>query len=514
MTYNKELLMMRKLAGYVACGAVLIGVGYAQFGRGGAEWSTPGGDPHRSSWIRSDAKINKDSVATGMAFLWKVKLNNAPLQLNSLSNMAITERYIGYRGFRSLSYIGGSSDTVFAFDTDLGRIEWQKRITPAAAAAGPSANCPGGMTANVTRPVTTAFPPMPGQGGPAMGGGRGGPAKSGVGEPLKGAVTLANQPEQRGFPPQQAANRKKGGAAPAGGPPRRQPNYVYALSSDGLFHSMYISNGDEPKPGVPFIPANANASGLTVIDGWAYVATMNGCGGAPDGVWAMEIESGKVTKWVSTSGSVVGEAGPAFGPDSTIYVATAKGDLVAIDSEKLTTKATYSSGSALVSSPVLFQMKDKSLLAVTAADGAIHIVDTASLSTPLSKTAAGAKGPLSSWQDPSGTRWLLSATANNITAWKVTESGSLERGWSSRELNAPATPSIVNGVIFALSTGFANRSGAVLYALDSATGKDVWNSGKTMTSFVHGGHISGGASQLYIGTNDGTVYAFGFPIEH
>ena len=516
MTYNKELLKMRQLAGYVACGALLIGVGYAQFGRGAAEWSTPGGDAHRSSWIRFDAKINTDSVAKGgMAFLWKQKLNNTALQLNSLSNMAITERYIGYRGFRSLGYVGGSSDMVFAFDTDLGRVEWQKRISSTTPTAGPSANCPGGMTANVTRPVTTAFPAAPGQGGaPTFGGGRGGPAKSGVGDPLKGAVTLANQPEQRGFPPQQAANRKKGGAAPAGGPPRRQPNYLYALSSDGLFHSMYISNGDEPKPAVPFIPANANAGGLTVIDGWAYVATMNGCGGVPDGIRAMDIESGKVTKWVSSSGSIAGEAGPAFGPDATIYAATAKGDLVAIDSEKLTTKATYSAGSPLVSSPVLFQMKDKTLLAVTAADGNIHIVDTASLSAPLSKTAANAKGPLSSWQDPSGARWLLSATANNITAWKVSESGSLDRGWSSLEMNAPATPSIVNGVIFALSTGFANRSTAVLYALDSATGKDIWNSGKTMTSFVHGGHISGGASQLYIGTHDSTVYAFGFPIEH
>ena len=205
--------MTRKLAASLACGAILVAsVGYAQFGRGPAEWSTPGGDAHRSSWIRSDAKINTNSVEKGMAFLWKVKLNNAPLQLNSLSNMAITERYIGYRGFRSLGYIGGSSDSVFAFDTDLGRVEWQKRISASAPTAGPSANCPGGMTANVTRPVNTAFPAAPGQGG--GGGGRGGPAKSGVGEPLKGAVTLSSQAEQRQFPQQPPANRKKGPAAP------------------------------------------------------------------------------------------------------------------------------------------------------------------------------------------------------------------------------------------------------------------------------------------------------------
>ena len=61
----------------------------------------------------------------------------------------------------------------------------------------------------------------------------------------------------------------------------------------------------------------------------------------------------------------------------------------------------------------------------------------------------------------------------------------------------------------------AQRSSpAVLYALDAATGKELWNSGKTIASFVHGGVLSGGGSQVYLGTYDGTLHAFGFPIEH
>jgi outer membrane protein assembly factor BamB len=55
---------------------------------------------------------------------------------------------------------------------------------------------------------------------------------------------------------------------------------------------------------------------------------------------------------------------------------------------------------------------------------------------------------------------------------------------------------------------------AVLYALDAATGKEFWNSGNTITSFVHSGGLSAGGSQIYLGTHDGTLYAFGFPIEH
>jgi outer membrane protein assembly factor BamB len=83
---------------------------------------------------------------------------------------------------------------------------------------------------------------------------------------------------------------------------------------------------------------------------------------------------------------------------------------------------------------------------------------------------------------------------------------------------------IVNGVVFAVSSGeakgsdakaIAQRSGkAVLYALDGRTGKELWNSGSTITSFVHSGGLSAVGSQLYLSTYDGTLYAFGFPIEH
>jgi outer membrane protein assembly factor BamB len=55
---------------------------------------------------------------------------------------------------------------------------------------------------------------------------------------------------------------------------------------------------------------------------------------------------------------------------------------------------------------------------------------------------------------------------------------------------------------------------AVLYALDATTGKELWSSGKTITSFMHGGGISGAAGQVYLGTHDGTLWSFAFPIEH
>ena len=65
----------------------------------------------------------------GFQFLWKMKLKNQPRQLNSLTPPATLERLIGYRGFRMLGFVGGSSDNIFAIDTDLGRMEWEKRLT-------------------------------------------------------------------------------------------------------------------------------------------------------------------------------------------------------------------------------------------------------------------------------------------------------------------------------------------------------------------------------------------------
>jgi outer membrane protein assembly factor BamB len=98
----------------------------------------------------------------------------------------------------------------------------------------------------------------------------------------------------------------------------------------------------------------------------------------------------------------------------------------------------------------------------------------------------------------------------------------------SRDLVTPLTPLVINGVVFAVSSGEARGKDAkmtasqrakasvpaVVYALDAATGKELWNSGKAIASFMHGGGISGGAGQIYLGTHDGMLYSFGFPIEH
>jgi outer membrane protein assembly factor BamB len=194
-------------------------------------------------------------------------------------------------------------------------------------------------------------------------------------------------------------------------------------------------------------------------------------------------------------------------------VATTAGDLVALEPKTLKVKETYSAGEPFTTAPVIFDYKGKILLAAATKGGAVHLLDTASLKSPLSKSSGGAVAALASWQDPAGTRWLLGSTVGAVTAWKVTgENGaaSIESGWTSRDVASPLAPVIVNGVVFTASTG----SAPVLYALDAATGKEFWNSGKKIASAIHGGGIAEGNSQIYLGSDDGNLYVFGFPIEH
>src|SRR5580658_1672455 len=103
---------MRRLS--IGCLLLFNVMVQAQFGQGTGDWSTSGGDAHRSSWVPTDPKISLEKMQKpGFQFLWQMKLENS----DSLTTPVLLNGYIGYKGFRSLGYIGGS-DTVFAMDTD------------------------------------------------------------------------------------------------------------------------------------------------------------------------------------------------------------------------------------------------------------------------------------------------------------------------------------------------------------------------------------------------------------
>jgi outer membrane protein assembly factor BamB len=285
-----------------------------------------------------------------------------------------------------------------------------------------------------------------------------------------------------------------------------------------------------------------------------YMATIGECGGVPNAVWAIDplAETPQAISWKTNGGTVAGTL--AFGSDGTVYAAIGQGRaadggyanaVVALDPQTLQVKDWLQHpGADFVSTPVVFQSKGKEFLAEAAGDGRIFLLDAASLGgtdhkTPLDITPApsGARAgvfaaALASWEDESGVRWLLApsaATNGAITAYRVNPGAkpALQPAWASREMIAPLPPMVVNGVIFAASSGEYNpgdpavsnadrarrSSPAVLYALDASTGKEIWNSGSTMTAFAHGTGLSSSPGQVYLATSDNTVYAFGMPYE-
>lgn len=118
-------------------------------------------------------------------------------------------------------------------------------------------------------------------------------------------------------------------------------------------------------------------------------------------------------------------------------------------------------------------------------------------------------------------------------AFKVEEKDGqpvLTPAWISRDMAVPEPPVIANGVVFSLSSGEFTRQikengslysaeermrlstgNATLYAFDAQTGKELFSSGKTMSSVTHLSAIAVSDGRVYATTHDSTLYAFGLP---
>jgi outer membrane protein assembly factor BamB len=502
-------------------------VAHAQ-GRGGSNWTTTSGDAQRTSWVKTDPRISKESLQKpGFQLLWKTRLENQPRQLESLTQPMLLSNIISYKGFKALAFVGGSSDNVYSIDYDLNKLFWKRHLNTLPGAAG-TLVCPGAMTT-----ITRATPL--GQTTPSTGG---------------------------AWPPP---------APPAGGGGGRGNTNIYAISSGGLLHTLNPQTGDDLVPAVKVLPPNAKAVGSILIENVLFVATRDGCGSTANGIHAIDLgsEAKTTAHWEAKGSNVVGSAGLTFGTDGNLYVATDgpadssdANAVIALDPRTLRARDWFSPGpTPFTTSPVAFTYKGRHVIVAANADGRLYVLDAASLGgadhrTPLSKSAPYstvpgdvAAGALATSEDADGSRWIFAAAAGapgagasigspngtitngGIIAYKVVDQNgtlALQAVWSSRDMLSPAPPAIVNGVVFAIASGEyrggdaqlsaaqrAQRSRpAVLYALDAATGKELWSSGTTISSFVRGIGPAAGDGQVYVVTYDGTVYAFGIPLEH
>jgi hypothetical protein len=210
-------------------------------------------------------------------------------------------------------------------------------------------------------------------------------------------------------------------------------------------------------------------------------------------------------------------------------------------------KGWYDAAGALRNvTPVAFTYKEKKLVAAPGKNGGLVLLDAEAPGgtdhhTTLAEAALGgsadttAPDALTVWTDAaSGTTWVFAsvhgavstsakfamkdgiASHGSVAAFKIEdESGklSLSPQWVSKDMVNPAPPVVANGLVIALAQGSA-QTPAKLSVLDSATGKELYSSGKEIPTYAQMAGISVGDSHVFLVTHDNTLYSFGIGIEH
>ena len=100
---------------------------------------------------------------------------------------------------------------------------------------------------------------------------------------------------------------------------------------------------------------------------------------------------------------------------------------------------------------------------------------------PPAPPAVPGAGPAPAAPSTPVASWILVPAADRVVALRIGDANgslSLEPGWTTQAFTSPATPLVINSVVFALSRGQA----PVLNAYDGVSGKRLWNSGKAIAS--------------------------------
>jgi hypothetical protein len=571
---------MRAFA-FVAAASLVAGtITFAQVGRGWSDWPTPYADAQRTSWLRTDPNISVESMSKpGFDVQWTSTLENQSRGPTGLTQGVTAS---GVTLFVPTSLIAGNSNTLHMLDNDTGYVVWSRQFegtlpAPTPACSGGITAAPTRIVSGAAAPtwIEGALPAPAGRGNQQG-------FRSALGEPGQGIPVepRGGGPGRAAGPGRQGGTAGPGGAqgrgsesagipgAPnVGGGGLGRAMVGYAVAADGQLHVVGLQTGKDLQKPAPFLPAHSRWSNPVAVGTMMYAATSGNCGAAPNAVFAIDLDAPDkpVVSYRTNGGGVIGSI--AFSSDgSTLLAAIGPGSvtgdgkanaIIALDPKTLRLKDWFTQPSAeFVTGPTVFRHGANDLVAAATKDGRVILLDSKSLgganhTTPLvvSRPVVASGGliaseALSTWARAAAatttraaeTRWLLvpvsgrpsgtretNGPINNgaVIALRVAETKgrwSIEPAWVSDDLAMPATPIVVNGVVFALSTGRSATAGgtgsrAVLYAYDGVSGKALWNSGTSMTTCASPGSYWSALSQIYVGTDNGTVYAFGFPDE-
>jgi hypothetical protein len=271
---------------------------------------------------------------------------------------------------------------------------------------------------------------------------------------------------------------------------------------------------------------------------------------------------------IGTNGRVYGSTAdgvfdPSAGDYSDTEIAVSLKDLTLLDyflplNWQYIRRKDFDLGAA---SPVFFGWKNRNLLAAGAKEGLVYLLDADNLggsdhqSTLYTSPRLGNDkqvcceglgiwGGLSTARDVDGQTWLIvpmggepaadgprfpitngPAPHGSLMALKVVADAkgnpALEPAWVSGDFDMPDPAVIANGVVFAQSTGsnevqrggetvrVKNNHPSVLKALDLKTGKELFDSGTAIESWVHFSGLAVSDGRVFAVDHDSNVYAFG-----
>jgi outer membrane protein assembly factor BamB len=489
-----------------------------------ADWSTYAHDPERTGWANDEKTLSPANVST-LGLLWKAKVDNQFYSLSALTPPILAENVPTAKGARRIVYVAGNSGSVFALDAETGERLWSRSLrsmaTPRKGGLQGTFLCPNGITATPVIDQETGQLYVIAADGGLYG------LELGSGRVKYGPVQFVAP-----FAKSWSLNIVDG--------------TVYTTVSLGCGNGrsgVYAAKIRDPLHPVV----------REVLLSNTYTAGIWGRGGAVIG------KNGRIY-----GGTADGDTDPKSGDFSNTVVAVSEQNLsvedyfLPLDWENLK-KVDLDVGSA---SPVWFTWHDRSLIAHGFKQGVVYLMDADNLGgvdhrTPLFTSArlgndkeaccdgSGIWGGLSTSRDDDGQTWLYIPMGGppsthaprfpivngdnphgSIMAFKVTsdpKTGNpmLDPAWISGDFSLPDPAVIANGVIFALSTGenadqrgdesrrFLDTHRAVLKALDAKTGKELYDSGNEISTWVHFSGLAVANGRVYVVDHDSNIYCFG-----
>lgn len=510
------------VSAFLACAAVLP-----------ADWLTFDHDPQRTGWAWQETTLTPESVPN-LELKWSTQLDNTALALDALTAPVVARDVLTPAGLKSLVYVAGSSNRLFAIDVANGAIVWERTLESfVKAKEDPFYLCPNALNATpvIDRRQNMIF--VLAYDGRLFGLDLG-----------SGAVKFGPFQLVPPFAKPWSLNLSKG--------------FVYTTTSQGCGgdrSGIYAMRVDQP---------GHHATYETVVR-QGFGAGMWSRGGTAIGT------NGRL--YVTTGD---GAFNPATGDYASTFLAASMPELNIIDAFSPTNWNELNKRDLDLPSggELFFSHRDHNLIVGGGKGAVVYLLDADSLGskdhrTPLYVSPRlgnqarmleekGFWGSPALWRDEYDQPWIYvplwgepsseamklpssngAAPHGSILGFKVeidpvSKNPQLKLMWISPDVNLPDAPAVANGVVFVLATGenpqqnktnFRSKNWkqnlltteergqgthpAVLMALDAKTGKLLYSGENAMKAWNHFGGLAIDDGRIYAVDHSSTLYCFG-----